>query len=262
VRRYSGVLSLAVRATTPARSFSLEEWRRFAGLAVWLAAALTTQFVGTDLTTAGQGSLLTTLTPVFMVGLGVTALGERLTVGEVLGTGIAALGTAVVLAGQCDLASVANGSVLGAAPLLVSAAAFAAFSAFWKPPIDRYSALETATHATVLSVPMFVVLVPTEAALRPTAVASIPVRAPVVGAVLYLGVVSTAAAWYFWYEGMEYAGASTVAVYFFAQPVVGTALGAVLLGEHAGGSGVGGGALLALGVFPVDGSGHSADGAD
>jgi drug/metabolite transporter (DMT)-like permease len=54
---------------------------------------------------------------------------------------------------------------------------------------------------------------------------------------------------------MEYADASTVAVYFFAQPVVGIALGSVLLGESTGISIYGGGAILVLGVFLVNRAG-------
>jgi drug/metabolite transporter (DMT)-like permease len=251
----AGVLYLIVRVTTPARSFSRGEWRRFGILAAWLTLALTTQFVGTDLTNASQGSLLTVLTPVFMVGLGVSALDEQLTAGKVLGTATAALGTLVVLVGQYELRTLTDGSLTGVGLLLVSAFAFAAFSAFGKPLIDRYSALETATYATVLSVPMFGALVPVEVYLRPAAFGSISTTAPVVAAVLYLGVLSTAVAWYCWYKGMEYADASTVAVYFFAQPVVGIALGTLLLGETTGLGTVGGGLLLVLGVFLVERSG-------
>lgn len=221
-------------------------------LAVWLTVALTTQFVGTDLTNASQGSLLTILTPVFMVVLGVTALGEYLTVGKVVGMGVAALGTLVVVVGQYGLRTLTTGSLVGVGLLLVSACSFAAFSAFGKPLIDRYSALETATYATVLSVPMFGALVPVEMYLRPATFRSVSMSLPVVGAVLYLGVLSTAVAWYCWYKGMEYADASTVAVYFFAQPVVGIALGTVFLGERTGVSIIGGGVLLVLGVFLVD----------
>ncbi|WP_458209809.1 DMT family transporter [Haladaptatus sp. NG-SE-30] len=249
------VLYLGVRLTTPNRSFSRREWRRFATLAVWLTAALTTQFVGTDLTNASQGSLLTVLTPVFMVGLGVTTLGEHLTRGKIVGIGLASVGTLVVLLGQYDVSTLTNGNLLGVGLLLFSAFSFAAFSAFGKPLIERYSALETATYATVLSVPLFGALVPLELHMHPTALRSVSITFPVIGAVLYLGLLSTAAAWYCWYKGMEYADASTVAVYFFAQPLVGIVLGSVLLGESTGISIFGGGALLVLGVFLVNRAG-------
>ncbi|QIO25237.1 DMT family transporter [Haloarcula sp. JP-L23] len=251
----ASVLYLGVCVTTPARSFSRQEWWRFATLAIWLTAALTTQFVGTDLTNASQGSLLTVLTPVFMVVLGVTTLGEHLTRGKVVGTGLASVGTLVVLLGQYEVNTFTNGNLFGVGLLLFSAFSFAAFSAFGKPLIERYSALETATYATVLSVPLFGALVPVELYLHPTALDSVSVTLPVIGAVLYLGLMSTAVAWYCWYKGMEYADASTVAVYFFAQPIVGIMLGSILLGESIDISIVGGGVPLILGVFLVNRAG-------
>lgn len=248
----AAVLYLGVRFLIPTQSFSRREWRRFAMLAVWLTAALTTQFVGTDLTNASQGSLLTVLTPVFMVLLGVTALGEHLTWGRLAGTSLALIGTLVVLVGEYDPNTLTSGNLLGVGLLLFSAFSFAAFSAFGKPLINRYSALETATYATILSVPMFGVLVPFELYLRPTAMESISVTLPVIGAILYLGVLSTAIAWYCWYKGMEYADASTVAVYFFAQPLVGIVLGSIFLHESSGVSILIGSVLLIIGVSLVN----------
>lgn len=251
----ASVLYLGVRLTTPTRSFSRREWRRFTTLAVWLTAALTTQFVGTDLTNASQGSLLTVLTPVFMVGLGVTTLGERLTRGKMVGIGLASVGTLVVLLGQYDVSTLTNGNLLGVGLLLFSAFSFAAFSVFGKPLITRYSALETATYATVLAIPLFGALVPLDLYMHPTALSSVSVTLPVIGTVLYLGLLSTAAAWYCWYKGMEYADASTIAVYFFAQPIVGIVLGSVFLGESTGISIIGGGTLLVVGVLLVNRAG-------
>ncbi|MFC7155232.1 DMT family transporter [Halomarina halobia] len=247
----AAVLYPVVRATTPTRSFARREWRRFGGLAVWLTAALTTQFVGTDLTNASQGALLTVSTPVFIIVLGVTALDERLTRRKAVGTLLASAGTLAVLAGQYDLGALAGGNLFGIGLLLFSAFCFAAFTAFGKPLVRRYSALETVTYATVLSVPLFGLLVPVELAAHPGALGSVPTTLPVVGAVLYLGVLSTAAAWYCWYKGMEYADASAVAVFFFAQPVVGVLLGVAFLGETVGPGFVGGGILLLLGVYAV-----------
>ena len=75
---------------------------------------------------------------------------------------------------------------------------------------------------------------------------------PVIGAILYLGALSTAIAWYCWYKGMEYSDASTVAVYFFAQPLVGIVLGSIFLDESSGISILIGGVLLLIGVSLVN----------
>ncbi|GGL38093.1 membrane protein [Halarchaeum grantii] len=248
----AATLYAVVRVSTPARSFSRAEWRRFAALAVFVTGALTTQFVGTDLTNASQGSLLTVSTPLFVLALGVGALGERLTARKAGGAALAAVGALVVLAGQYDLASLADGTLLGVGLLLASALCFAAFTVYAKPLVRRYSALETATYATVLSVPLFGAFVPFEYALSPGAFATVPLTLPVVGAVIYLGVFSTALAWYCWYKGMEYADASTVAVFFFAQPVVGVLLGVAFLGERLTSGFLVGAVLLAAGTLLVN----------
>ncbi len=49
--------------------------------------------------------------------------------------------------------------------------------------------------------------------------------------ILYLGVLSTAGAFLLWNEGLRRMPAGAGGVYFFLQPLVGTALGWLVLGE-------------------------------
>ncbi|WP_240452022.1 DMT family transporter [Halostella salina] len=244
-------LLVVVRATKPARSFSRRDWLDFAHLGLWVAVTLVTQFVGTDLTNASQGSLLTVLTPVFTLGLGVAFHGERLTGRKVGGMALAAAGTVVVLAGQYDLTALAEGSLAGVSLLLLASLGWAAYTVAGKRLVRTYSALEAATYSTALSVPLIAVLVPVEAATTGASLAAVPLTPAVVAAVLYLGLFSTAAAWYLWYSGLAHADAGSVAVFFFAQPVVGAALGALLLGESLGAGYVIGGAVMAGGIYIV-----------
>lgn len=247
----AAALLAVVRGTRPTRSFSRAEWGGFAFLGFWVTATLVTQFVGTDLTNASQGSLLTVLTPVFTLLLAVWWLGEPLTPWKVAGIGLAAVGTVLVVIGQYDLTALTAGNASGVALLLGASFAWAAYTVYGKPLVRRYSALETATYSTVLATPMLAVLVPLEFAMRDVTLAAIPVTPPVAGAVFYLGLLSTAAAWYLWYKGLEYIDAGTVAVFFFAQPVVGAVLGALLLGEDLGSLFVLGGGIMAAGVYTV-----------
>nr|WP_233752172.1 MULTISPECIES: EamA family transporter [Halostella] len=244
-------LLVIVRVSKPARSFSRRDWLDFLHLGVWVAVTLVTQFVGTDLTNASQGSLLTVLTPVFTLALGVAFQSERLTGRKAGGMALAAAGTVLVLSGQYDLTRVADGSLAGVALLLLASLGWAAYTVGGKRLVRTYSALETATYSTLFSVPLIGVLVPAEALLTDATPTAVPLTAGVVGAVLYLGLLSTAAAWYLWYKGLEFADAGTVAVFFFVQPLVGAALGATLLGESLGPWFVGGGAAMAAGVYAV-----------
>jgi len=247
----SAVLLAVVRLTKPERTFSRADRRRFLLLGAAITLTLTTQFVGTELTNASQSSLLTVLTPVFTLWLGIAVLDEPLTRAKTSGMGLALAGTTLVLAGQYDLTGMTADNAGGVAALLVASLAWAAYTVWGRDLVRRYSALETTTYATVASTPMILALVPVEFAVRNVAFGPSAVSGLLVLAVLYLGVFSTAAAWYLWYKGLEFVDSGTVSVFFFAQPVVGSALGAVLLGERLGPLFVLGGAVMAAGVYVV-----------
>jgi len=54
------------------------------------------------------------------------------------------------------------------------------------------------------------------------------------GGVLYLGIVSTAGGFLLWNRGLQMLNASSGGLFFFFQPVVGTLLGWLILGESIG----------------------------
>ena len=244
-------LLLIVRVTAPARVFTRREWGRFAGLGGLVALTILTQFIGTDLTSASQGALLTVLTPVFTLILGVAIFGEPFTRRKLFGMGVAALGTGLVFVSRYDITTIPTHNLLGVGCLLLASIGWAGYTVWGKPLVRRYSALEAATYSTMFAVPLVGVLVPFEFALRNSSLASIHVTGPVIGAVLYLGVLSTAVAWYAWYKGLEFTDSGTVAVFFFAQPVVGTVLGVLVLGESLGLGFLIGGVVMLSGIFLV-----------
>ncbi|MFP8955241.1 DMT family transporter [Natrialbaceae archaeon A-CW3] len=264
----AATLLVVVRVAYPARAFTRRDWVGFLGLGAVVAASIVTQFLGTDLTTASQGSLITVSTPVFTVLLGVFLLGERLTRRVVVGIGLATVGTLLVLSGQYDLGSITGGTTTGIVMLLLASVTWAAYTVFGKPLIERYSALETATYSAVAATPMLAVLVPVELAVTDVSLAQLSPSVSLVLAITYLGVFGTAAAWYLWYKGLEYVDASVVSVFFFVQPVVGGLLGATFLGESLGPLFLIGGLVMAAGVFliattePTSRSTAEADGDD
>lgn len=253
----AGTLALVVRLRGPPRSFSRREHGQFAVLGFWVGVTLLTQFVGTDLTNASQGSLLTVLTPVFTLLLGIVVLNEGLTARKIGGMAIATVGTVVVLAGQYDLSRLGGGNAIGITALFLASFGWAAYTVWGTPLVRRYSALETATYSTLWSVPMLALAAGAELWTLGRSPLSIPTTVPIVAAVVYLGVLSTAAAWYLWYRGVETLEAGVVAVFFFAQPVVGAVLGTLFLGESLGPTFVVGGLVMATGIYLVS----TADGA-
>jgi drug/metabolite transporter (DMT)-like permease len=247
----AAVLLLLVRVRYPARGFSRRDWLRFGALGLVVAVSLATQFVGTDLTTASEGALLTVLTPVFTFILGVRVLNEPITRRRVFGMALAFLGTGLVVAGQYDLAALGGGSGLGIILLVVASLTFAGYTVWGAPLIRRYSAFETVTYSTAIAVPLLALGVPVEWYLTVGAVPTMPVTLSVLAAVGYLGVFSTAVAWYCWYKGLEFVDAGTVAIFFFAQPVVGAVLGALFLGDRFAPGFVVGGGLMGIGIYLV-----------
>ncbi|MFB6094485.1 MAG: DMT family transporter [Halanaeroarchaeum sp.] len=244
----AGSLLIVVGAGGRAPDFSRGEHARFAALGFWVAVTLLTQFVGTDLTNASQGSLLTVLTPVFTLILGIALLGERVTIRKVGGMGLATVGTLLVLVGQYDLSRLGEGNALGIGALLLASLGWAIYTVWGTPLVRRYSPLTTATYSTVWAVPVLAVAAAIELATSGRSIASIPTTLPVIAAVVYLGVVSTAVAWYLWYRGVESLEAGVVAVFFFAQPLVGSLLGVVFLGESLGPTFAAGGVVMAAGI--------------
>ena len=244
-------LLLRVAGGTASTGPSSEDWPAFVGLGGWVTLTIVTQFLGTELTNASQGSLLTVLTPVFVVVLGAVVLGERITRAKAAGIALAAVGTAVVLAGQYDLWQLGAGNAAGVGLLIVAALAWAGYTVWGVSVVRRYSALTAATYSTIAATPMLGVLAVAELWYLGRGLTAISLGTESVLAIAYLGLGATAAAWYLWYKGLEYVPAGTVAVFFFVQPVVGTALGAALLGEQVGVWFLTGSLTIGVGVWVV-----------
>ena len=223
-----------------------EDRGRFVRLGAAVCGTIVTQFVGTDLATAAEGALLTTTTPAFVVLLAWLLLREVPTSRTVGGTVLAFAGVVVVVAGQTGLRGLfAGGTVWGSLLLLTAAAAWALVTVLGKPLVARYGALPAMTYGCLWSLPFFLPVLLWEVGHRPPPLPS----AGGVLAILYLGLASTALAWYLWYKGLEGLPAGVVAVFFFAQPVVGGVLAWLLLGERLGAAFLLGGAVIASGIL-------------
>lgn len=248
-------LVMALRLTGRRAQTARVRWRRAdhlraLGCGVVVATCILTQFLGTALASAHDGALLTTVTPVFIVPLAWMLLGERPSWRIMGGMLLALVGVAVVVAAQTASAGGQSVSFLGDVLLLASAFAWALFTVLGAPLTRRFSPLAASTAASLWSIPFLLPLVPLELALRPSG-ARISLTAASVGAVLYLGLGATALAWLLWYRGVARLPAGIVAVFFFAQPVVGGLLSGALLHETLAPGFWVGGAVLAVGILIV-----------
>lgn len=202
-----------------------------------------TQFLGTKLSSAQFGSVITSATPAFMVVFAWLILGERVTLRKALSVTFATFGVLLIVGlGDHNQSYQLGGLVLG-----IAAVTWALMSVLVKRVPSGYSQLVVTTYAI-----LFATLLMTPLALPQMHSLADTLSQPIIwGSVLYLGVVSTAGAFFLWNKGLQMVDAASAGLYFFFQPLVGTLLGWLVLGERVGVSFWIGSTLILVGVMLV-----------
>ncbi len=203
------------------------------GISIWA------QFRGTQLSTAQAASVITAATPAFMVVFGRLLLAERVTWRRAAAVAAATAGVLVIV-GVGQVSTRQGGGLI----LLLAAVTWALMSVLVKRVPGDYSALVVTTYGILLAA----VLITPLALPQVPPLALMTARPLIWGGLLYLGVVSTAGAFFLWTRGVQLVDAGPGGVYFFFQPLVGTLLGWLILGEPVGWGFVGGALLIVLGV--------------
>jgi drug/metabolite transporter (DMT)-like permease len=240
------VLWLAVRLSRT-RGIQRADWPKLVLTAfIGFGVSLLAQFTGTKLSTAAAGALITSATPAFIVLFAWWILRERASRWQWLGLGIATIGVLVVsLLSNQPASEAASNPLLGNLLLIVAAMSWALYSVRVRLHSQKYTAL-----AITLAVTAFGILIVAPVAAIELQTQSIgPLTPPVVLGILYLGIGSTAIAFFLWNKSFELLDAATASLFFFAQPVVGTLLAAIFRGEQLGWSFFVGGALILLGAL-------------
>ena len=206
--------------------------------------SIVTQEIGTKLSTAQMGAIITASTPAFMVVFARLILKERLTLKKGISVGLATIGVLLI---------VGNGDInmsgqLGGLSLLAAALTWALMSVLIKRVPGRYSPLVVTTYSICVA---FVILTPFTAGPLQEIPLSQLARPEIWGGLLYRGVISTACAFMLWNRGLQLLNAASGGLFFFFQPLSGTLLGWLLLGEKIGGTFWIGAALIAAGVVLV-----------
>ncbi|MEJ9231264.1 DMT family transporter [Peribacillus butanolivorans] len=189
--------------------------------------SIVTQEIGTMLSTAQMGAIITSTTPAFMVLFARIILKEKITFKKALSIILATIGVCIIVGN----AHINSTNQLGAVSLLIAALTWSLMSVLIKRVPGQYSQIVVTTYAILVSI---ILLTPFtinrldkldfQAMMHPT----------IWGGLLYLGVISTACAFLLWNRGLKMLNASSGGLFFFFQPIVGTFLGWVLLGEQIG----------------------------
>lgn len=227
------------RDTIRKKDWLLLLWIGFIGYFVSIAF----QFVGTKLSDAHTGSLITAATPAFIIIFARFVLKEKLTLKKSISMLVATLGVVIVVGWDVKVGAYFWGTMI----FVGAAVTWALLSIYVKVASKRLSSLTITTYAV-----LFALLFTTPAMIWELQTNNIDNRSIfIVLGVLYLGIVSTAGAFFLWNKGMELMDAGVGSLFFFFQPIVGSFLGWLFLNEELGVNFFIGGMLIFAGVLIV-----------
>ncbi|HDR8029734.1 MULTISPECIES: DMT family transporter [Bacillus cereus group] len=219
-----GILKIAEKKQKKKVTIRKKDWLLFAWIGfIGYFISITCQFIGTKLSDAHTGSLVTSATPAFMVIFAALILKEKLTARRLLSTIIATIGVIIVIGWDIKIGYYFIGTII----LVGAAITWALLSIYVKTASARFSSLVITTYAIFFSLFFITPFMIWE--LQTSSIGT--VNTYVILGVLYLGIVSTAGAFFLWNKGLELMDASIGSLFFFFQPIVGSLLGWLLLNE-------------------------------
>lgn len=194
---------------------------------VGFTLSLGLQFWGTKLSNAHNGGLITSASPAFIVLFAYWLLRERLTWQKGMALGLATIGVLAVIGPEAGGGQ--GGALwLGNLCLVGAAVTWALYTVMGKMATLHYSSLTVSVYATASGL---VFTTPVAYLTEWQSWSPAPLPALVWWGVAYVGVISTAVAFYLWVKGFSMMDAGSASLFFFAQPLVAAVLGALLLGE-------------------------------
>lgn len=191
------------------------------------AISIVTQETGTMLSSSQMGAIMTSSTPAFMVIFARLLLKEQLTLKKEISVCLATIGVYLIV----GVNHVNLSSKLGGVSLLIAALTWALMSVLVKRVPSDYSPIVVTTYSILVAL---IVLTPLVLGRLHSINVSQLITPTIWGGVLYLGIVSTAGGFLLWNRGLQMLNASSGGLFFFFQPVVGTLLGWLILGEKIG----------------------------
>lgn len=232
IRLIMGALTLGIviyfrnrRANKPLSITKQSFWSSFLVGVVGYGISLGFQFVGTKLSTASNGSLVTSATPAFVLLFAPFLLGEKNTTKRVIALVVSTLGVLAVI--DPRNAELSPSLFWGNMSLLAAALTWALYSVLVRKVSKSQDILTSSTIMLLGGVPSSIAFSIWE--INTQGVGEI--TPGIIGGLLFLGIISTAIAMFLWNYSFAELPAAVASLTFFAQPVVGTLLGWFFLSE-------------------------------
>jgi len=198
------------------------KWFALIGLTGY-TISLVAQETGTWFSSAQTGAVVTSSTPTFMVIFAWLILKEKLNRIKIISVIMATLGVIMIVGVHLTGKHVMTGVLF----LILAALTWSLMSVLIRK-VPNYSALQITIISTVIAMICLTPFVLTDM----TALTKVNYTDPkVMICLFYVGALSTAAAFVMWNKGLTMVSPSISGLFFLLQPIVGTILGWLLLGE-------------------------------
>lgn len=238
------ILKISEQKRKHVSSLNKKEWILLALIGfIGYFLSISFQFIGTKLSDAHTGALITSATPAFISIFAHIILKEKLTKRKIISLILATSGVITLVGWNTQVSSYLFGSII----LVGAAITWALLSVYVKVASVTMSSLTITTYAI-----FFALIYTTPFMLWEIQHIDIYYNnIYIILGILYLGTISTAGAFFLWNKGMELMDAGIGALFFYFQPVVGAFLGWLLLNEMLDTNFFIGGCLILLGVLIV-----------
>jgi drug/metabolite transporter (DMT)-like permease len=200
------------------------------------------QFVGTKLSTASNGALVTSATPAFVLLFAPFLLNERSTTRRIVALIVSSLGVLAVI--DPRTADFSSSLFMGNLSLLAAALTWALYSVLVRKVSKTSNLLVSSMVMLAGGIPSSILFGVFEVNTQGIG----EITPGIVGGILFLGIISTALAMFLWNYAFAELPAAVASLTFFAQPIVGTLLGWLFLGEKITPLFILGGILIGIGL--------------
>ena len=244
LRLILGILSLGiVMVFRPRTKMSTAQvWQVFLVGFVGYGISLGFQFVGTKLSTASNGALVTSATPAFILIFAPFLLSEKTTVRRILALAISTLGVIAVI--DPRNAELSPNLFWGNMSLLAAALTWALYSVLVRKVTQSADVITSTAIMLAGGLPTGILLSTWEIKTQGIGI----ITPGVIGGILFLGIISTAVAMFLWNFAFAELPAALASLTFFSQPVVGSLLGWIFLKESITPLFLIGGLFIAVGL--------------
>lgn len=238
----AALLLLAARWTGASLPFDRGRLAASLTLGACMAAFQVTYFTAVTMTGIAITALVAICSaPVMIAALAALVLRERITTRVTIALALGVAGTALLVADPSDVAPITPRFALGAMLALGAALSYAVYVVVAKAALARVAPLPLAAVTFLVAA----VLLTLPVAWTETPVTQLARGWPWL---VYLGAVTTAAAYALYTTGLRLVPSSVAGIVSLFEPLTATLLGSLLFGERLGSAGIAGATLLVAAV--------------